>query len=474
MKKRVLSIMVVAALFAPSCDSLLDTEPRQSISNEVALEDLAGANAVLIGAYNSLQATNLYGKQLIAYPELLADNMKVTFVNRNEAVTLANNAPNQQLGIWNDAYSAISRVNNILDVIDNLPGASQVEKDQIKAQCLFIRGLMYFDLVRVYARNPRFNLGNTNGVPIVLVPTKAVGPDLYPPRNSVSEVYAQIESDLIAAVTLNVNVNIPYRGSSAAASALLSRVYLYQGKWQNAIDAASTVIGSGRFNLLPTAQYANIFMNDGTTESIFEIVNRSDDNPGISGVASMYLQSRNPDNTTNGYGDFIPTDDLMSLFSATDVRGTLFVNHVKGSQPVKYTLKFPDSKGFHVTNHPVLRYAEIYLNRAEANAELNNNTAALADLNIVRARAGLAPLTGLTGEALMNAIQLERRLELAFEGHRPFDLARRGQGFTKGLTPSDCPATSPCFIPFEDYRIISPIPVAQIDVNPNMVQNPGY
>lgn len=474
MKKRVLTIMMVAAFAAPSCDSLLETEPRQSISNEVALEDLAGANAVLIGAYNSLQATNLYGKQLIAYPELLADNMKVTFVNRNEAVTLANNAPNQQLGIWNDAYSAISRVNNILAVIDDLPDASQAEKDEIKAQCLFIRGLMYYDLVRVYARNPRFNLGNTNGVPIVLNPTKAVGPDLYPPRSTVSEVYAQIESDLNAVVALNINLNIPFRASSAAASALLSRVYLYQGKWQEADDAATDVIGSGRFNLLPTAQYANIFLNDGTTESIFEIVNRSDDNPGISGVASMYLQSRNPDNTTNGYGDFIPTDDLLSKFTTNDVRGNLFVNYTKGSQAVKFTLKFPDSKGFHVTNHPVLRYAEVFLNRAEANAELGNNAAALADMNVVRVRAGLTPLAGLSGEALMNAIQLERRLELAFEGHRPFDLARRGQGFTKGLTPSDCPATSPCFIPYEDYRIISPIPVAQIDVNPNMVQNPGY
>lgn len=473
-KKLILTLAAVSMWSATACDSLLNTEPTTSISNEVALEDITGVNAALIGAYNSLQGVNLYGKNMIAYPELLADNVKVSIVNRNEAVTLYQNALGQQVGIWNDAYVAISRVNNILDVIDDLPDATQAQKDAVKAQSFFIRGLMYFDLVRIYSRNQRFDLGNTMGVPIVLTPTKSVTPDLYPARSTVAEVYAQIEADLNATVALNVNTNIPFRASSMAARALLSRVYLYQGKWQQAVEAATAVIGSGQFSLLPGAQYANVFLNDGTAESIFEIVNRSDDNPGISGVASMYRQTRNPDGTTNGYGDFIATDDILAQFVPGDVRGALFEPYVKGSQNVMYTLKFPDSKGLHVTNHPVIRYAEIILNRAEAHAQAGNAAAALADLNLIRTRAGVTPLSGLSGQALLTAILHERRLELAFEGHRPFDLARNGMGFPKGLTPSDCPATAECLIPFEDPRIIAPIPAAQIDVNPNMIQNPGY
>lgn len=475
MKSKFLFTVAAVCLFsATACDSLLDTEPTTSISNEVALEDITGVNAALIGAYNSLQGANLYGKVMVSYGELMADNVKISIVNRNEAVTLYQNQLGQQLGIWNDAYTAISRVNNVLEVIDDLPDATQAQKDAVKAQSLFIRGLMYFDLVRVYARNPRFDLGNSMGVPIVLTPTKAVTPDLYPARNTVAEVYAQIEADLNAAVDLNVNGNIPYRGSSLAARALLSRVYLYQGKWQQAIDAASTVISSGEFSLLPGAQYASVFFNDGTDESIFEIVNRSDDNPGISGAPSMYRQTRNSDGTTNGYGDFIATDDILAQFGQDDVRGDLFESYVKGSQNVMYTLKYPDSKGLHVTNIPVLRYAEIILNRAEAYAQAGNAGAALADVNMIRARAGIDPLSGLSGSALIDAILHERRLELAFEGHRPFDLARNGMGFAKGLTPSDCPATAQCLIPYDDPRIIAPIPTAQVDVNPNMVQNPGY
>ncbi|HYE55335.1 MAG TPA: RagB/SusD family nutrient uptake outer membrane protein, partial [Chitinophagaceae bacterium] len=161
---------------------------------------------------------------------------------------------------------------------------------------------------------------------------------------------------------------------------------------------------------------------------------------------------------------------LLNDFYPGDLRRSVLIKETKkGTQTVYYTLKWPGAKGaFGLDDIMIIRISEVYLNRAEARAMQSGKEAlALQDLNRIHERAGLAPLVGLTGQALIDAIQRERRLELAFEGHRLYDLLRWGRDVIK------TPAVAS--LDWDDYRLIAPIPQGEIDVNPNLnPQNPGY
>jgi hypothetical protein len=283
----------------------------------------------------------------------------------------------------------------------------------------------------------------------------------------VREVYTQIISDLNDAISgLPTTYDDPEfsntaRATKGAAQALLSRVYLYQATYSQVITLTGQVIASGLYALNPDP--ALTFSPPySTPESIFSVAMNTSDNPNTNNaIGQHYSPGGRGDITISPYVA-IPT----TLFPANDKRRT---NLVIVSSNIPYTGKYKTTGDW----VPIVRYPEVLLNRAEALARTTGlNQESVALLNQVRNRSKGATTPSYTlgsfadAPALLSAILLERRLELAFEGHRYYDLLRNRQ---------DIPAHGTIgAIPYGDNRLVLPIPQVDLQNNPNLVQNPGY
>lgn len=476
-KLKYILIFAVIATTAISCEDQLDLLPQQSLAASEALADFDAAVAALIGVYDRLQDTDLYGRELFVMVSVRADNAILSLDNSNRFTqnanlgwTLSNGDITSQ---WNDGYNLILRANTIIDNIDALEGGTQAEKDQVLGEAMFLRALTHFDLVKNFGK--QFNIGaGSLGVPIIL--KSEIG---EPARNTVTEVYNQVITDLNASINLMDNSEAPFRASQDAARALLSRVYLYMEDWSNSEAMASAVINSGRYSLVTNANYISSWETDGTSEEIFTMRFVTDESRGSDNMGSIYIQL--------SYGDIRASNDFMTLLGIdlnnlptvtgtplTSTTGDVRAGLIRAIEDVgvfdEFIYKFPEMGGVPGLASPrILRLGEMYLNRAEARAQQGNTADAQADLNMSRNRAGLGSITP-TGAALMDAILLERRLELAFEGHRHYDMVRTGTNLNRG----ECNGISICTASFDDFRMTYPIPEREMEVNPNMVQNPGY
>ena len=426
------SVMLLSA----ACADRLDVQPTQSIDESTALATEQDVNVTLVGAYDGMSSTNVYGGAFQYSGELLGDDREVvfggTFTTLDEIWRKTMTPGNTQTtATWTSSYAAINRANNVLSALDKVTAAN---KNSVEGQARFIRGAIYFELVKLFAKSWGDGDNATNpGVPLVLTPTRSVTDEDYKARSSVAEVYAQIIDDLTKAEQL---------AKFPAAAALLSRVYLMQGNYASARDAANRVINSKAFEL--EADFANAFVDD-NAESIFSIVVTDQD--GSNAMNTYYASSLN-----QGRGDIRVQTKHLSLYEINDVRGKFFNTSNAGSRT--FTSKFNNRFG----DVPVVRLAEMYLTRAEANFRLGTTVGAtpLADINLIRARAGLAPLTSLT----LAAILKERKLELEFEGQQLHDIKR-----TKGTVGTTA---------FSANNLVIPIPQREIDTNKKLVQNPGY
>jgi len=490
-KIKIYTVFTLAVLMAASCTKTLEVTPRTSLSADDALTTYLGVQAALNGAYAGLRgpagytatpgAAAYYGREMILNPELLADNVK----NVNPGTcscrgnTLLINAVSAHLNIWNAAYSVITKTNVVLAATDKLGDGTAAQKASVKAQALFLRALTYFDLVKIYAYNPNFIQNGFNlGVPLVLDAVDDYTKVTFPERAPVTAVYAQIEKDLLEAISLfatpgvNAATGTPYIATAGATHALLSRLYLYMGGTKNASAVteatAALTSGIGTFQTTPAA-YVSMWAAASKPESMFELQFASTaelpQNPNDNTIQANYQQVLNG-TTRVGFGDIVVSGNLLAEYETNDIRRSVMVNYTRsdGEQVVE-TNKFQGSKGsFGFDNVPIIRISEMYLNRAEASARSGNEGQAVADLNVIRNRAGLPSITP-AGTALIDAILKERRLELAFEGHRFFDLTRLGKNIPKETIAA---------IPFSDYRILAPLPLTELDVNKNLVQNPKY
>lgn len=445
LNKIILTVLAIG-LFVANCDSLLDTEPAQSIDGSIALETEANVLTVLNGAYDGFSDDDMFGGEYQMEADLMSTDDVLPEIEWAgsfaaprqifDKTILVNNGQVSQT--WTESYDAINRANNVLSALDVIEDAAT--RTRVEAEAKFIRGVSYFYLVQFYAKP--FSDGNaaTNpGVPLVLTPTTGIDESSKVSRNTVAEVYAQVISDLTDAEAGLPASNGGYATSHAAA-AFLSRVYLQQGDYANARDAANRVIGSGAFSL--TATYVGAFNNQSnSTEDVFAIQIDAQD-----GAHSLNTFFAHPD--FGGRGDIFITPAHLASYEAGDER----IDAMNADSTV--TKKWDDF----TANIPVIRLAELYLTRAEANARLTTvvGDTPLNDLNTIRTRVGL-PLALV---ADVNAILAERRLELAFEGQWLHDLKR-----TQSSIGS---------IPFDADRIVWPIPERETIVNPNLTQNPGY
>jgi hypothetical protein len=319
----------------------------------------------------------------------------------------------------------------------------------------------------------------------------------------VSEVYDFIVADLLKASELmTVDKDNPF-ASKQVANALLARVYLYMGNNEKAIEYAGEVINSGRYSLLGSGEYANYFKNvpEGNTETIFCIRHTKTQDEDWSAIGSMYYSGDVAGNAKeqafSGWGeiyaskkyyDFLsvnPSDLRLSFISPYKVNGVLQLNtSLNPATPMYYITKYSFQEGLVNLSSPVyIRLAEMYLIRAEANAKLGNDQASLDDVNLIRQRAGLSGTALHTpasiasaSKTVLDVVLEERWLELAFEGHRAYDLFRNDRPVIRDYPGTHALNSSPAninqTIAPSNNRVVFFIPENEIAKNPALVQNP--
>ena len=453
-----IGVLLLTFFSFTACEDELNLQPQQSLSTEESLGDIVGLETALQGAYNRMQDLNYYGRDFVVIPEAGGDNILLSLDNSNRFV--ANNyytltADNTAGAFWSDAYAVIALVNNILENIDLVEDGTQEQKDQLMGQALAIRALAHFDLVRLFAPPYAKGGGSQVGVPVVL--KTEIG---SPSRNTVEEVYQQVIADFTQAINLLNNDNAPFFISEMAAKALLSRVYLYKGENGQAEQLATDVISSGLFSLVPNDSYIASWGVDGSSEEIFTLRFLGPENRGANNLGSIYIPE--------SYGDLRPTQDFFDLLDPADVRNQ-FIRSIDGDE---YQYKFPGMFGFPGLASPrIIRLAEVILNRAEARAKTGNFAGAIEDMNLIRSRAGIEPLSPPDGEVLEEVL-LERRRELCFEGQRTFDIFRNGEDLVR--IECNLPQGNNCTVAYSSHLITYPIPTRELNANPNMTQNEGY
>ena len=452
----ILYISIFLVIIASSCKKPLDIAPADTIEQDQALLTSKDVEVALIGAYADLGRTDFYGGRPFLIADLLANTDAIEWTGTYEELTQANNKSLLKTNtfvsnVWRDGFRAINDVNNVLAAIDKVDAA---KKARITGEAKFIRGAVYFDLVRLFGKayndgNPTTNLG----VPIVLTPTTVITEANYVSRATVAAGYQQAITDLTEAETALPAENGFFATKSAAAG-MLARIYLQMGNYAAAANATNRVISSGLYELkatyrqaFPTVQEPGSPAQPGsnTTEDVFSI--QVTNLTGFNGFNEFYGSS-----TYGGRGDAaISPDWIAETYAANDDRSNFFYDDGD-----IFTSKFANQYG----NVSIIRLAEMYLIRAESNQRLLpaapiGGRTPLQDLTVVRSRAGLTTTT----PTLANILN-ERKIELAFEGFFLHD-AKRTQTNIGSLA-------------WNANALVFPVPQREIDANKNLVQNAGY
>ncbi len=445
-----LSIFLSAIIFLlAGCSKKLDIQPTQSVDEQLVFSNDANIKAALNGAYDVISGAALLGGDLQLYAELLGAGGEIRWVGTyqqpreiyNKAM-LTNNAFIRDT--YTEGYRAINICNNIIAAIDKV---NEKDRDKVKGQALLIRGMMYFELVKLFAKPYSDGSATANmGLQIVTTPTLdgQVTEANKVPRSSVAATYDQVITDLKAAKSLLDDTYGVYVGKYTAA-AVLSRVYLQMGRYGDALGESNDVIENSGATL--EAVYAKAFNNTSpSTEDIYVLPVTAQD-----GANDMQLYWSISDYGARD-GDVEIRQAHLNLYEPTDTRLALFYqdeSDIYRSGKWKFQYRYLS----------VIRLAEMYLTRAECNFRLGIAIGATPDddlNNVIRKRAGLAP----ENVTLAN-ILLERRLELAHEGQRIHDIKRLKLS-VDGLG-------------YDDNKLVFPIPAREVNAGAGvLVQNPGY
>ncbi|MGI4870991.1 MAG: RagB/SusD family nutrient uptake outer membrane protein [Janthinobacterium lividum] len=473
---------VLLLTVAPGCDVLTQDPPTALADTDAfATPDRIAKSAY--GMYDQLQNLDFLGGRALIYSDIRSDDTNPAgyFGNASTFNMQANDGT--ALLAWTGGYRTLYGANYFLQQIAKYPGVTTPALEtQYIGEAKFIRALVYFHLVNLFAQPYNFTTDASHlGVPIQLIApdvSSAFSPSQNLARSSVKDVYAQIEKDLNDAITAlpetytSSNFDRTARATKDAARTLLSRVYLYKGQYNDAATMAGTVITGGRhvLNASPATPFPILgaFPTGAqTTESIFSVAMNTADNPNTNNALGQHYGNaagRRSDISVTPYARIDSTQ-----FRSKDRRRTLLLTpsaYPTTTTVLVYTLKYPLGTYDYV---PIARYSEVLLNRAEGLAQTATGVSAdaLTLLNQVRRRslptiAAYPDLlaANLTKQSLIDAILFERRLELAFEGHRYYDLLRYKMNSSR--------------VNYGDQKEVFPIPSLDIQQNPNLVQNPGY
>jgi hypothetical protein len=437
--RRLLAVLTVAAV--AGCESTLSVEPSTEVETSEAIIDAGSARAALAGAYDALQSGSYYGGNYYFFTELPTDNADhtgtfTTFADVDLYVTTADNSTIE--GMWDAIYDGIGRANTLIAKIPSVSGMEEAEKNDILGQAHLLRALHYHNLVRLWGP-----------VPIRTQPPPNLEELASTTRAPQDQVYTQILADLDKAAQLMTSEARTRTGSKGAVAALRSRVLLYKKDYVGAEAAANTALTFG-YSLAPN--FPDLFEATGnsTPEDIWRASFTATEYNNI----GFYYISK----SFGGRRELAPTANLAAAFEAADVRGTWSIKRDPSNR--RYGAKFPTTEG--AEDLHVIRLGEVLLNKAEAQARQGKLAEALTTVNLLRVRARVAPLVlgALTQQQVVDAILLERRRELAFEGDRWPDLVRTDRAISVLGIPA--------------FRTLFPIPQNEIDVAPTIIQNSGY
>lgn len=451
-------ILFLTAFMFIDCDNNLDLEPEQSLSPEVVTSSPENIRSLLVGIYDEAAhgsaetvdfEENVYGGRLNLAIELLANSGELNWNGTFDAPDELNEKAVQPNNLfirdyWVNAYEVSNQVNIVLANLGVFESDS--ERNTVEGEAKFLRGMVYFDLARLYGQQYQPGAQNSQlGVPIVLEAVLNPEDVTFPTRNTVEEVYTQVIGDLTDAYNLLPDSNDVF-ADKYAARALLARVYLQQGNYVAARDAADDVLQNSGHSL--TTDFASAFNNDeDAVEDIFAWQITSQD--GTNEMNTFWSgedfggRSGNPDMA-------IDVSHLDIYDDTDDARRGFFYENSGGTATTKWQSQF--------ANIPFLRIAEMHLIRAECNFREGTSIglAPEAEITALRTRSGAALLAGITLQDILD----ERRRELAFEGFALHDI-KRLQGIVGALN-------------YDDNALVMPVPQRETDANSNLLQNPGY
>ncbi|GAB3913651.1 RagB/SusD family nutrient uptake outer membrane protein [Larkinella knui] len=479
MKIRLVSLLF-SWLLLVGCENNLEEKPLDFFEESNSFNTDKDATSAINGVYNALRTNSYYGLGITTLSDASgeecfiradggsAENIEIDKCRYTSANSNFDN-------FYTAVYQLINRANR---VIDKVPGIAMDAKlrDQIVGEAKFLRALAYFDLVRAFGDVPLITTVSNDVVNVKV------------PRDPVDKIYQQITQDLLDAEKV---VPVKYtaaseigRATSGAVKSILAKVYLTRKDWTNAAAKAKEVIDSRAYALFP--DYKSVFLpeNKNGIEHIFSVQYSCVQQTYGSAFAKIFaiyftypidLEGGAYQATDAHEASYLPGDyrKQVTIIREKKLANGTVVQSRTGAFNDKYWDPTPCGPNQARNNFMVIRYADVLLMYAEALNELNGPTAdAFAAINQVRARArnGVATaapqdLTGLTKEQFRDAVLQERSWELCFEGHRRWDLLRTGK-YLDVIRKSGIPA--------EDKHLLYPIPQNEIDVNPALVQNPGY
>ncbi|MEQ9440850.1 MAG: RagB/SusD family nutrient uptake outer membrane protein [Cyclobacteriaceae bacterium] len=473
-----LAFLLVGLCFT-ACEDFLKEDPQDRVAQDRYYQTEEDAVAAVNSIYANLGSTSsgpegVYHSTTWIAAGLASDNLKNMqqgALANDQLGTFSWNAENSSiLTIWRIHYKTINLANI---AIERIPAIEMDEtmKNRLVNEAKFLRGLMYFNLVRMYGK-----------IPLLTSEASALNPEV----SEITAVYAQIISDLQSAEALPLDGDIQEgRATSGAAKSLLAKVYLTTGDYENASATALEVIQSGKYELWEN--FSEVFKHTSRNgkEAIFS-VGFGDGGGAISfwefGQFNVRLlppeltQAR--DIVTNTHGWQVATPELYNAFSSDDARKEVtFMTELLDDEGNVVTLsefyiqKYWDEEaepnaGDSQQDFPVIRYSDVLLTYAEAQAELGNFAEANTYLNMVKTRANLPAVSINNAEDFEAEVLLERKKEFVAEGHRFFDLVRTGTLEEKVMEAKD--------IQVNPIYYLFPIPQRERDVNTNLPQNPGY
>lgn len=494
-----ITIILIFSLFSCSED-FLDKENPTELGVGTFYETETQVNQAVIGIYASLQG--IVANQFY-FQEFITDNTTVHFNegNRGNAPNIEaieywqyNSNSNQFNIIYSDIYRAIGNINTLLFRLSDA-NIDAGPKSVFEGEARFFRAYYYYLLSEYFG-----------DAVIITEPIQTPSDAFEFVRSPITDVYAQIESDLATAISslpTTVDQSVAGRLTRGAALTLRAKVLFAQRNYTAAIPVLNQVVSSGVYNLLPN--YADIYdpNNKNHSESIFEAQFQGNNDLGESSgfIYSFYpLFSQGavtgfPGIDGNGWN--IPSNNIIAAYEDGDLRKDVslsegYISNEGEFVPVPFIEKFRNPHSIERRpddNWPIFRYADVLLMLAEAINETSGpNGEAYGYLNEVRGRAGLNPLGGLSEEQFRNALRDERRIELAFENHRWFDLKRTystaelvaflnahgEEERANPTTPRGGVAFTAGDYQFDAFEILFPLPERELLINPNLTQNPGY
>lgn len=455
--KYTLALLLLAGI-GTGCEDYLEPSVDQNRPTDTAIQSVEDLQSVVLGIHDDLNSTSIYGRDFVAGPEAMSDN---AFSNQNSGRFIVESRHNFTVnsgypdGLWTLFYQAIATAN----IAINSDLASTPAVDYAKGQAYALRAFSHMQLLLAFGQQ---YAGGTEGIPYVTTYNEG---NLYPAREPAAQVWTKIGDDFEQAATLMdpaLDDGNPVFMNYYAVKALQSRYYLYTGEFGNAIAAADAVINNAGMSLVAAGDLVAAWASGSGPNSLFEMGFTSTNNVGNNSIARIYRDTN--------YGDVEATQDLYDSFDAADARlGLMSVN----GDVYRMVGKYVDELGS--DNTRIIRYAEVLLNKAEALSRRNSGSDradALAIINNISSTRGSGKVyTSATPADVME----ERRLELAMEGHRFYDLARNGMDIPYVSVPTrGVNFITGATIPFGDYRYALPIPQDEMDANSNMTQNTGY